>query len=245
MERIEARPYFGPCFSPLGERTHFPMALLKKVFSRFLPALVRYYVSRERWYRGFGLRLRIAVGVFHPGLFFSTHILLRRLLKEPLAGKSVLELGAGSGLIALVAAQRGAEVLATDINPIATENLKLNAGQHQLSVVVLLSDLFQAVPLRAFNYILINPPYYPREPRSLAGRAWYCGEHFEYFQQLFAQLPPYLGGNVWMILSEDCDLPQIQQLAAAHHIEFHLLETHQNFWEKNFIFQLQRTQNHV
>lgn len=221
------------------------MSIIKKIFSRFLPDLVRYYVSRERWYRGFGLHLRIAVGVFHPGLFFSTHILLRRLLKESLSGTSVLELGAGSGLISLVAAKRGAEVLATDINPIATENLKFNAAQHHLQVSVLLSDLFETVPLRRFDYILINPPYYPKEPQSLAGRAWYCGAHFEYFVRLFAQLPPYLGGKVWMILSEDCAIEHIKKLAAAHDITFHLLETHQNFWEKNFIFQLKLDQNHV
>jgi release factor glutamine methyltransferase len=44
-------------------------------------------------------------------------------MQFPLKNKHVLELGAGSGLIAIKAAKEGALVTATDINPVAIEYL--------------------------------------------------------------------------------------------------------------------------
>jgi release factor glutamine methyltransferase len=71
-------------------------------------------------------------------------------------------------------------------------------------------------PLPAFDVALINPPYYPRAPRTAAEHAFFAGEGLEYFEKLFAQLPSRLrpGAKVWMVLSEDCDLARIRALAA-------------------------------
>ncbi|WP_436515155.1 methyltransferase [Ekhidna sp. To15] len=154
--------------------------------------------------------------VFHPGFFFSTKYLLEFLLENrSIPKKKILELGAGSGLISTYLAKEGGEVYASDINSLAVENVKLNAQMNGQQVTVYCSDLFDDIPQTVFDYILINPPYYPKKPTNNEEKAWYCGEDFEYFQKLFAQLSRFVNkdSEVFMVLSEDCDLQKIEGLA--------------------------------
>ena len=58
-------------------------------------------------------------------------VLARYILDHPevVEGRRVLDLGAGSGLVAIAAAKAGArEVIATDIDPYAVPALRLNAA---------------------------------------------------------------------------------------------------------------------
>src|SRR5262245_29793863 len=71
--------------------------------------LVRTYVE--------GFDLEVFPGVFHPKYFGSSTILGRFVSQLPLTGKSFLEIGCGSGIVALCAARQGATVTAVDINP--------------------------------------------------------------------------------------------------------------------------------
>lgn len=218
--------------------------LLKSILSPFLKLMANWYLSKERTYKYQGISLKIPPGVFHPGLFFSTKLLIKRIQKEKLKGKTILELGMGSGLISLLAAKNGAHVLATDINPKAIENLRKNAASNKLKIEIMESDLFDAIPIeRHFDFILINPPFYPKEPKSMAGRAWYCGENFEYFIKLFTQLPQIQAEAIWIILSEDCDLKQISTLARKNLLKFEIDSVEKNLWERNTIFSIRKVFN--
>lgn len=200
------------------------------------------HIQQDRVYRYKNIRLQVKKGVFHPGLFFSTRFLLQELEKEQLAGKRVLELGAGSGLLSFYAASQGAEVTATDINPTAIEGLHVNREQLQrtqaMHINILLSDLFASIPPQPFDYILINPPYYPKDPVNEEEKAWYCGASFQYFKNLFAGIHPYVQPytQVWLSVSEDCDLETIRSLAQQAKLDLYL-KAKKYFWgEKNMIF---------
>ena len=147
----------------------------------YKPLLVK-YLSRTRNFRYRDLALQVPKEVFHPGFFFSSKMLLRFLMSKPLAGRTLLELGAGSGLISFVAARAGALVTATDINPQAIHFLKINAQANRLAPVIIESDLFEKIPPQRFDFIAINPPYYRKTPTTPADYAWCCGEQGEYFQ---------------------------------------------------------------
>lgn len=154
-------------------------------------------------------------------MFLSTHLFIEFLEQFDLRGKRVLELGAGSGLIAFVAAQKGAIVTATDVNPQAIKGLEENAERNQLTLNVVNSDLFEQVSPMNFDLILINPPYYAKNPQNDLEKAFYCGEDFSYFKRLFEQLnacPRDQFPSCYMILSEDCDFDQITKIASEHHI---------------------------
>lgn len=216
---------------------------LKRLLYPLLRAWYGHYGSREREYRYRGLRLAVLPGVFHPGLFFSTGIMMRFLEKQPIAGLKLLEIGSGSGAVACWAARMGAQVTASDIHSAAVDCTALNARNNGLDIEVVASDLFDQFPARRFDRVAINPPYYPRNPQNDAEKAFFCGENFAFFEKLYRQLPHFLekDGCVWMILSEDCALETIEQM--ARYAGF----TWENAWEgsvwgeTNFIFLLKKT----
>lgn len=75
------------------------------------------------------------------------------------ANDRVLDLGCGSGVCAVFAAQKVREVLAVDISPAAVQNTKDNCERLGLhNVTVRQSDMFSNVDGK-FDLILANPPY--------------------------------------------------------------------------------------
>lgn len=220
--------------------------LIKYITGRVYRPILAKYLSSTRTYRYQGLRLRIPPEVFHPGFFFSTKLLLQFVGRQRLKGLSFLELGAGSGLISLYAARKGAFVTASDINPVAVAYLKTNSTRNNLPVEVIHSNLFDDLPPRTFDLIAINPPYYSRHPQTDAEYAWYCGENGEYFTGLFSGLKRYTHDQtaVWMILSDACDLVLIRRLAEQYGLRLDCVWTKTNWLERNAIFKIQSLQQY-
>lgn len=167
---------------------------------------------------------------------------MRFLEKQPLSGSSFLELGCGSGAVALYAAKLGARVTAIDINPAAVACTQQNALANGIDLAVFQSDLFSGLGGARFQKIVINPPYYPKNAQTDAEKAFFCGEGFEYYQQLFAQLPLHLerGALTWMILSEDCDIQRIKSMATSKGFSWEKVFTTTVWAEENYIFLLKK-----
>ena len=176
------------------------------------------YLAKDRTWCFDGLRLQVRKGVFHPAFFGSTRVFAAFLKTQELKGRTVLEVGCGSGLLAIQAARQGAEVVALDLNPAAVENTRINAVNHQLTIQVLASDVFEQLPVRSFDRIFTNPPYFPGQAQNDAGLAWYCGLEFDFFHGFFAGLENYTHSKsrIWMILSEVCDLNRLQTIAGKY-----------------------------
>jgi len=206
----------------------------------YKPLLVR-YLSKTRTYSYRGMVVEVPPQVFHPGFFFSTRILLNYLDNLELKNKSVLELGAGSGLLSIHAAKNNANVTASDINTMAVLTLKKNAKANDVKLNVVLSDLFRDIPAQTFDYILINPPYYKKDPATEAERAWYCGSKGEYFEELFGNLSGFVHREslVLMVLSDGCDLNMIRNFASQNGFALNQLVEKKNILETNYIFRIE------
>jgi release factor glutamine methyltransferase len=215
-------------------------ALAKYITSKTVQPAVKKYLGKTRDYHFNNITLIIPPGVFHPAFFFSTKILLNYVLKLELNNKRFLELGAGSGLISFVAAGKNALVMATDVNPLAVKYLKINSEKNHLPVQIILSDLFDKISPQQFDIIVINPPYYKKDPKTDADYAWYCGANAEYFYKLFASLQKYMHNKTitLMVLSEDCDITMIKAIATKYYFIFEQVFTKKIFWERNFIFKI-------
>lgn len=78
------------------------------------------------------------------GLALARHILDR---PQTVDGRRVLDLGAGSGLVAIAAALAGArQVIAADVDPYAIAAIGLNAAANGAAVTPLLGDLTDGAP---------------------------------------------------------------------------------------------------
>ena len=133
--------------------------------------------------------------------------------------------------------------MALDINPDAVKNTRDNAQRNGYLFPVKESDLFAAVKGQKFSRILVNPPYYPKEPKNLEEHAWYCGPSFEYFQRFFAQAGAHLEreGWIWMILSEDCDLEAILEIGEKAGFLFERVHEIRRAMEWNYIYMISKS----
>jgi len=207
-----------------------------------LKKLANVYTRKEREFSYGNITVKVLPGVFHPGLFFSTKMLLSFVDTLNFESKAFLELGAGTGIISILAAKKGATVYASDISSKAVENVKLNAAKNNVQINIFESDLFKNIPDIQFDYIIINPPYYIRDPRKEEEYAWFCGSNFEYFKSLFNSLSNYMGNDskVFIILSEVCDIQKIKSIGIENEFDWELKVKKQIWGEKNYIFQIKK-----
>jgi release factor glutamine methyltransferase len=157
--------------------------------------------------------------------------------------KTFLELGCGSGIISLLASKKGATVTSTDINETALEFLEKASFQNDLKINIKKSNLFENIEGESFEFIVINPPYYPKKPKNVKEKAWFCGQDFEYFKNLFQQLPNYISTDnyVYMILSEDCEINTITTIASKNQLILTPVFKTTKMGEENTIFQITTT----
>ena len=208
-----------------------------------LKKLAGIYTRKEREFSYNDISVKVLPGVFHPGLFISTKVLLNFVNTLKFEGKTFLELGAGTGIISILAAKKGAVVYASDISSKAVENVKLNAAKNNVQINIFTSDLFNNIPDMQFDYIIINPPYYSRDPGEEEEYAWFCGSNFEYFKSLFNSLSNYISkdSKVFMILSEVCDIQKIKSIGMENEFIWKLKMKKQFWGEKNYIFEISKS----
>ena len=108
-----------------------------------------------------GVEIRVHPDVFSPKYFGSTEFIAENM-PQP-TGKSVLDIGTGTGALAVIAAKRGAKnVVATDIMGQALDTARRNASAHGVESLVTVkeSDVFSEIEDR-FDVILWNWPFGP------------------------------------------------------------------------------------
>ena len=148
------------------------------------------------------------VSIFpHYGVFAPTrHEYVQLMLDAPLpaAHDVALDIGTGTGLLAIILAQRGVkQVIATDLNPRALTCAKENFTALELTAVQLQqADLFPtAAPLA--NLVVCNPPWLPAKPSSPLEYAVYDANS-AMLRGFVQGAKQHLAeqGEVWLILSD-------------------------------------------
>ena len=216
--------------------------LLKKITHPFLKVGLKLFYLKPREYVYDKIKVQVHPNVFPPQLTLSTKILLDFIAPLDLRQKTFLELGCGSGIISLFATKKGAITTSTDINQTALNYLKKSAHKNHLALEIINSDLFNSLTKRTFEYIVINPPYYPKTPKNIKEKAWFCGEDFEYFRKLFKQIPNHITKNtsIYMILSEDCDIESIKRISLQSNLNFETVLEKKVYGEINYIFKINK-----
>jgi release factor glutamine methyltransferase len=208
---------------------------------RRIAYLVRYRRARASLEREdacslFGLDLLVAPRVLHPRHFISSQLLARQVLALDLDGKTVADIGTGSGILGLLAARSGATVTAVDLNPGAVACAIGNAQRNGLAdrVRVIESDVFESVPAEArFDLVITNPPFYPRAAESLPDHAFAAGVGNGFFARLAESLPGRLtkGGALLMIQSSDTDFLPLGRMFEDRGMPGRIVSERRSFFE--------------
>jgi HemK-related putative methylase len=143
--------------------------------------------------------------VFNPSLFRSGAFLAETLGPELIPpGSTVLDMGTGTGIGAIVSARWAPRVVAVDINPEAVRCARINMLMNHVEdrAVVREGDLFAPVEGKRFDVVLFNPPYYRGEPRDWYDHAW---RGVDIFDRFVAELRNHLkdDGYALLVLSSD------------------------------------------
>jgi len=215
---------------------------------RALIFLFSYHVvlSRKsiRTVRAAGFRLTVRPTVFHPRFFVSSERFASFIDGLDLRGKRVIDVGTGTGILALAAARAGAEnVVAADINPNASLNASENARSNGLGdrVVGVCSNLLAALaPRPLFDVILSSPPKHAGEPRDLTDRGWHAGPAYRDVAALFDQARERLkpGGKLYVMVSSDSDLDLFGKLIDKAGFRAKLAHEYSIFIESFIIYEL-------
>ncbi|MCS7132343.1 MAG: methyltransferase [Aigarchaeota archaeon] len=148
--------------------------------------------------RGVNIKLYKDLKVYPP----STATLLIAEYLENLEDRYILDLGTGSGFLAILASKLGArKVIATDISPRALERARENARLNRVeNVEFRLGDLYDPVKGESFDLIICNPPMTPSKtpvPRytwgGIDGRA--------ILDRVIKGAPKYLNKNGRLMIS--------------------------------------------
>ena len=122
---------------------------------------------------------------------------------------TVLDVGTGCGILAVIAAKKALKVIAIDLNPHAVECARSNVKTNRVSgkVDVRQGDLFKPLhKTEKFDLIIFNAPYLPSEPdeeKTWIGRAWGGGHSGrEVIDRFIDEAPNYLRQKGRILLAQ-------------------------------------------
>jgi release factor glutamine methyltransferase len=218
-------------------------------FGRVVHFLSYHFVLSRRgtWRtKAAGMRFTVRPTVFHPRYFISSERFAEFIGGLDLRGKQVIDVGTGSGILAIAAARAGSDdVIATDINPNAAlsvpENARHNGVGDRIAAVAM--DLLSGfAPRPLFDVIIANPPKHTREPHDLADRGWNAGPNHRDIAALFDQACERLkpDGKLYVMLSAHSELGLIEKLIERAGFQFRIAQTYSIFVDAFVLYECTR-----
>lgn len=158
---------------------------------------------------------------FGTGHHQTTSLMMEYILEEGLEGKSILDIGCGTGILGILASKLLAKnIVSIDNDSICVESSKENKQLNNISNMEVLEGSVSAIPNQHFDVILANIN------RNI------LLEHLYYYSQ--AMVP---GGNLFLsgfYQGEDLDL--LEKEASKYGFEFLGYKTRDNWVAAKFIF---------
>lgn len=168
--------------------------------------------------RSNGFNITVLPSVFHPRWHFTSEFFAEvcATLIPRHGDCNALDIGTGTGLVALSAARRADRVVAVDINPAAAKCARINAANNGMAnkIEVYEGDMFGPAMGRKFDIILCNPPYFRGNVRSEADLAYMAGPNLEWLSRLASEAHDYLskGGSLACVFGDAANVPSLVAL---------------------------------
>jgi release factor glutamine methyltransferase len=173
--------------------------------------------------------------------------LLRSYVEQHARG-DVLDMGTGSGILALAAArkQEVTSVVAVDIDEETLvrleEAMTKESDEVKAKITIRKSDLFKSLGEERFDTIICNPPYLP-DAEGDRHQALYGGPGgWELIERFLEGAQSRLAGNGFILLlfSSLSNPERVVQLMKHHGYNFEQLGVEYHFFEQLYVYKLWR-----
>ncbi len=178
----------------------------------------------------FGYQLELLPNVFCPaygeGSFLMGHYITHCLDIEE--SDVVLDMGTGSGALAILAANRAATVVASDISPFAVEcanNNVIRLGFEE-KVTILNGDLFEKIEAKnQFSLVFFNAPFMKGKPKNWLEMALYDNE-YNTLAKFVGNVKYYLrdSGRIYLAFSNCGDTDYLSYLVKNEKINIKIVQ---------------------
>jgi methylase of polypeptide subunit release factors len=174
-----------------------------------------------------GLDIIVLPGVFSPHYATDSAWYAERLPKIVGSG-TLLEIGTGTGLLALVAALNGASVTATDINPEAVQNAQTNFTMHGIEGRLIQGNMYEPFDTTdKFDVVVWNHPFNDVAPPE-ADVLWRAGfdQDYEGLEQYIAGAEKHLNPNGRLLLGSGtgANTARIKELSKQYGYKLEIID---------------------
>jgi release factor glutamine methyltransferase len=181
----------------------------------------------------FDLVLEVPEGVYKPR---EDTLLLARNIKLR-GGERVLDVGTGSGALALLAASSASRVIATDKSHSAIMASSKNAKINGLDLSFLVADLLSCIKGQ-FDLIIFNPPYLPVDDGNLA---WSGGADGRGVISRFAADAKRClarNGRILLLMSSLTGLQEVKNIFTANGFEVRVCDEQKIPFERLYVLEI-------
>lgn len=136
-------------WNEVWESNFEPIAIKDKIFVR-----ATFHEPRPEFEFEIVIDPKMAFGTGHHQ---TTSMMLELMLENDMAGKKVLDMGCGTGILAIMASKLGAgEITAIDYDPVCYDSTVENAALNGIQNITALCGSKEAIPDGQFDVILAN-----------------------------------------------------------------------------------------
>jgi release factor glutamine methyltransferase len=157
----------------------------------------------------------------------------------------VLDMGTGSGILAIKAAQTKStrEVIAADLNQNAVNQLKQTIKDKYLSKITpIQSNLFENIT-GTFDLIIFNAPYLPQD-KGIEDLALYGGKKgYETIQEFLKQASSHMqqDGTILLLFSTLTNKPKVEELINNYLFEFKKIDSLKIAFEELYVYEIKKS----
>lgn len=173
-----------------------------------------------------GLTLTVLPNVYAPE-FFDDSLWYANQLQKIVGKRSLLEIGTGTGVIAIFCVKNGARVVATDINPTAVENARINIKHYGLDIDVREGDVYDPIkPTEKFDFIFWSHPFnhWDLKEDDMLFRSC-IDPHYTGLKKYIAGAKDHMtpSGRLLLGTKDSADLKKIEHIAKQNEYDMNLL----------------------
>ncbi len=180
-----------------------------------------------------GKKTLLCPGVFDPRTITTKFFIKNMQIKHK---SKVLDLGTGTGIIAIFAAEKAEEVIAVDKSKTAINCAKQNAKINNINNITFIkSDLFEKIKEK-FDTILFQPPYIKGKAKKEIDHAFIESNTVKRFLH---EARKYLNKKGYIIMSYST-LGELENMLkqAKRYYKVNLIAKKRFLFEKIFLFKL-------